>query len=81
MNEKFPVENFILKNGLKLAWFSTSSAIIKGFIGTRIETEEHLTLDVSDCEIFCLNNKKSPLNKEKINLTINIKDIQAWGLD
>ena len=80
MKEKFPVEDFIKQNGLKLAWFSTSTMLIKGYIGARIENETSLTLDIIDCEIFCIKDKNKPLSQEKIKMTLNIKDIQSWGL-
>ncbi|MHC1785126.1 MAG: hypothetical protein AB9891_20660 [Anaerolineaceae bacterium] len=69
------LEEFISSNGLKLAWFATSSGLFKGYIGTIIESDNDITLDIRSCQFMSID---SIPQCEKFSVRIN--EVYGWGL-
>ncbi len=74
-NHKFEVEDFISKNDRKLAWFATSSILLRGYIFTVLSTDFEKVLEITDCQFMSVENQPKI---EKF--TVRIDEIYGWGL-
>jgi hypothetical protein len=74
-NKNKQLEEFISKNHLNLAWFATSAGLLRGYIGTRIEVDSNITIDIRECQFMSVES--CPKCE---GFVIKINEIYGWGL-
>jgi len=74
-NHKFKVEDFISENDHKLAWFATSSILLRGHIFSALSTDFEKVLEIVECQFMSVENQPKV---EKF--TVKIDEIYGWGL-
>lgn len=74
-NRKTELEEFLKNNPRREVWFATSTVLLKGVIGTTLETDHEKLVDIKNCSFMSVENQPS-ISK----FTVKIDDIKGWGL-
>lgn len=73
--QSFQIESFLSSNGLKTAWFATSSGLLRGNIGAKLDINYEKAFTIINCKFMSIENQP-----QIESFTVRLSEVYGWGL-